>query len=132
MLWLPLMAGAGLLGGMMKHGHDQAVENSDRNLAAATARYSPWTGMTPQPVRHAGSMFGDALQGATSFGMMGQGLDSMAGGKPAMPGVLPDAQNNVMDGASHMQGSAGYGDMSQYGSNPWVNMRKPTLFSSPA
>lgn len=42
-----------------------------RKLAAQTALYSPWTGMTPDKVQEA-DPFGSTLQGATAGAMYGQ------------------------------------------------------------
>lgn len=92
MFWLPLaMAAGGAMMGKAKHDKDVANENADRDLASATARYSPWTGMHPNAVRRAGSEFGDVGQGALSGGMMGmqfgQGSPAVSGGAPAAGGA---------------------------------------------
>jgi len=65
------MAAAGAMAGKAKNDRANEIEKSDRNLAAETARYSPWTGMAPGQIRRSGSMFGDVAQGALSGAMMG-------------------------------------------------------------
>lgn len=50
---------------------DKDKANRQRELAAATARYSPWTGLQAQPVQEA-DPWGSALQGATAGAGMGQ------------------------------------------------------------
>jgi hypothetical protein len=70
---LPMAVGAGM--GALKNKRAQEVENSDRKLAAETQRYSPWTGLKAQPIRQAGSTFGDVLGG----GMAGFGVAQSAG-----------------------------------------------------
>lgn len=73
-----IAGGAGL--GAIKHfAVDKPQEEKDRELASQTARYSPWTGLKPQPVERA-SLFKSALQGlgaglgaAQTFGSFGGG-----------------------------------------------------------
>lgn len=83
----PLLAaaiGAGGLLGFMKNRRAQQIEDSSRKLAAETARYSPWTGMTPGPIQHAGSMFGDVASGALSTGLTAHTLGAGGGGAPGL------------------------------------------------
>lgn len=47
---LPIL---GAIGGGLKFLLDKNNEAKDRHLQAETARYSPWTGMSPQPVKRA-------------------------------------------------------------------------------
>jgi len=69
-----IMAAAGAAKAMTV---DKAREDRQRKLATETARYSPWTGMTPGQIQEA-DPFGSALQmGATGFGM-GQGMQNQA------------------------------------------------------
>ncbi len=56
---------------------DAPKEKKQRELAAQTAIYSPWTGLNPmsampQPTDY----FGSALQGGMAGGMMGQGMEN--------------------------------------------------------
>lgn len=81
MLFPLLMAAGGGLLGLMKHKREEQIEGSSRKLAAETARYSPWTGMTPGPIKYAGSMFGDIGSGALSGGLTGA---TFAGGAPEL------------------------------------------------
>jgi hypothetical protein len=73
---------AGALAGKMKNDHARQVEESDRKLAAETQRYSPWTGLQAQPIRRAGSQFGDVFGGGVQGAMIGQQFGGM-GGAPA-------------------------------------------------
>lgn len=63
---------------------DQPKEARQRELAAQTALYSPWTGMQPGPIQEA-DPFGSALQGATAGMMLGGmgGAGGAAGGAGA-------------------------------------------------
>lgn len=75
MAWLPLATAAmGAIAGKAKNDRAQQIESSDRNLAAQTQRYSPWTGMSAQPIRHAGSQFGDVFGGGVNGAMMGSNI----------------------------------------------------------
>lgn len=75
MAWLPLAGlAAGAVGGVMKHQQQKKQEDADRQLAATTQQYSPWTHLQAQPVQRAGSMFGDVLQGGIGGGMSGASL----------------------------------------------------------
>lgn len=67
--WIPLAIGAGL--GVAKFAADKEKEKRERALQAATARYSPWTGMSPQAVAEP-SLMGNLVQGGTAGAMFGQ------------------------------------------------------------
>lgn len=75
---MPLFAGIGM--GVLNYSSDRGKESRDRGLQAATARYSPWTGMKPQAVHEANAM-GDIGQGALSGYQMGQAADQAASQK---------------------------------------------------
>lgn len=77
MLPLLIAAGAGL--GAYKGYQDNKREQKDREIAAATARYSPWTGMQPQAVRRSEGVVGGAAQGGMSGAMLGQNINAMNG-----------------------------------------------------
>lgn len=87
-----IMGGAGLLKSEIL---DRPREEKQREMAAVTARWSPWTGMAPQGIREA-DPFGSALQGAAVGGMLGQN-QAAAGKKQDLnelnleggPGVSP-------------------------------------------
>lgn len=56
---------------------DQPAEKKDRAVAAAVARFSPWTHLDPgnyMPKR--ADMFGSVLQGGTTGAMLGQGMQN--------------------------------------------------------
>ena len=67
--WIPLAIGAGL--GAAKYAVDKGKEKRDRALQAATAKYSPWTGMAPQAVAEP-NILGNVIQGGTAGAMFGQ------------------------------------------------------------
>ncbi len=76
--WVPVaMAAAGAMKSKMDSDRAQQIEEQDTQLAAETAKWSPWTGMRPNQIRRAGSgtsaVMGGAMQGFTSGMMMGQG-----------------------------------------------------------
>ncbi len=73
-------AGGAIAGGVKaKMAADK--EAKDRQLAADTQRFSPWTGMQAGPIEQANPV-GDVLQGATAGGMFGQGLGQQMQGGP--------------------------------------------------
>lgn len=99
MLWA-IPVGLGLAGAYMgkkKHEREQQIEDSDRKLAAETARYSPWTGMTPGPIRRAGSefgsVFGGGLQGGLGGLMFAQGAKELSADTPTE--TKTDGQSNL-------------------------------------
>lgn len=75
-------AGVGALAGGAKAAIAGGKESRDRQLAADTQRYSPWTGMQAAPVESANPV-GDIMGGAVSGGMFGQGLAKGIGQGPA-------------------------------------------------
>lgn len=85
----------GLLGGsalgLVKGGIlDADKEKRQRKQEAEIARYSPWTGMKAQAVQSADPL-GSAMQGATTGGMLGSGIQ--AGMKPEAAAAVPGAAN---------------------------------------
>ena len=88
MAWVTVgVMAAGAVAGKMKNDHAKDVENSQRNLAAETQRYSPWTGMKANAIPMADSAGGDIFAGGLSGAMAGQGLQKgMAGMKPSAGG----------------------------------------------
>lgn len=96
-LTIGLMAGGGL--GLVKGILDQGREAKDRQVAAETTRYSPWTHMQAQPVQRA-DLLGSAMQGGTAGAMMGQGYQNMQNQQG-----LVDAQTGYYNAAA--RGAAG-------------------------
>lgn len=86
---------------------NQGKEQKDRDLAAATQRYSPWTGLQAQPVKRA-NFAGDLAQGYGSY--MGQkqndeAFTSNQALKQAQIGALNRSQNPyVFSNATPMAG----------------------------
>lgn len=68
-----LAAGGGILG-LLKAYRDQQNEKGARELAAVTAKYSPWTGMQPKEVKKA-DYLGSAFEGALGGASLGQNID---------------------------------------------------------
>jgi hypothetical protein len=75
---LPLLL-AGAAVGLARGYADQQREKKDRQTQAEIARYSPWTGMGPSPVKPA-DMLGSTMQGAMGGAMMGQAMGGGGGG----------------------------------------------------
>lgn len=126
---LPIIAGliaGGALGAGKYFGVDRGKEERDRKLQAATALYSPWTGMQAQPV-HEADLFGDVLQGATAGGQMGQNVESLGGASEMQKRNLAlldseIARNNaytqrLSPGQTPAPGMGGPNQGPQY--NPW-------------
>lgn len=69
----PLTAAAVLGGvGLLKSEFiDRPREDRQRKMAAVTARWSPWTGMSPNQIQEA-DPFGTAIQGGLAGAMIGQ------------------------------------------------------------
>ena len=70
-----LTAGLVAGGGAKYFLEDKPRANAERRAAAETIRYSPWTGMSPQPISNP-SLLGNLSQGALTGVAAGQ----MAGG----------------------------------------------------
>lgn len=68
---MTMMALLGALGLGKSELIDRPREQRQRKLAAQTALYSPWTGMSPDKVQEA-DPFGSTLQGVTAGAMYGQ------------------------------------------------------------
>ena len=96
MAWVPVaMMAAGAIAGQQKQKRQQAMEESDRKLAAETARYSPWTGMTPNQIRHAeNSAFGATLGGGLAGYSQGSAMQGSMGGSNTQQGMTPDQQQS--------------------------------------
>lgn len=73
---LPYLAIGGGVLGLLKAYRDQENEKGARELASVTARYSPWTGMRPQPVKTA-DYFGSIAEGALGGASLGQNVDQV-------------------------------------------------------
>lgn len=126
--------GGGVLGAK-KNQRAREIEDADRKLASATARYSPWTGMTPNAIRYAGSAFGDIGSGLLSGGLTGASLGSAFSEAPQTPGLTgsetlqkPALGQGFGQQPSFFQApqapgySLGFGDAGGAGDNPWANM----------
>lgn len=74
MFWIPLAIGAAA--GIAKGEQDKKRAARQRNVEAATAAYSPWTGMKPNAVQEGPSSLESGLQGASTGAALGQGMES--------------------------------------------------------
>lgn len=95
MAWVPLaMMAAGAVAGHQKQKQQQAMADSDRKLASETARYSPWTGMTPGQIRNPeNSAFGATLGGGIAGYSQGAGMQGAMGGGQQTGGMSPAQQS---------------------------------------
>lgn len=119
MPWIPIaMAAAGALAGKAKNDRAKDVESSDRTLASATQRYSPWTGMQAGPIHHAGSAFGDVFGGGVGGAMMGQSLANGMGSMGGAPAGAPMAGGTAGMGAQEMGQTMSPMDQMQLQQNP--------------
>jgi hypothetical protein len=113
------MTAAGAIMAAKKNERARQVEDADRKLASATAKYSPWTGMTPNQIRNAGSTFGDIAGGAMS---------GLTGGMMMKQGMATDSATPVASSASAYQPSASaamdssYQQQIQQSQSPWENL----------
>ena len=72
MIWPLIAGGAGV--GFLKALRDQEMEKGDRELAAITAQYSPWTCMRPNAVKKA-DFIGSMAEGALGGASLGQNME---------------------------------------------------------
>lgn len=119
MAWVTVgVATAGAIAGKMKNDAAKEREAKDVQLASATQRYSPWTGMSAQPVQHANSAGGDIFGGAVGGAMAGQSLSNgMAG--------MSKPQGTAMAGGPQMSPDEAM-QKDIYG-NPIGGNRTPTM-----
>ena len=98
-----------LIGGLVGLGKaaliDRPREQRQRELAATQALYSPWTGITPQPIQEADPI-GSAIQGA-AMGQYVQGMGAKSTPKSASP------YEGMSDEQILMQAKAGKGATDQ-------------------
>lgn len=95
MSWLTVAIGAGA-GVLKAELVDKPKENSDRQLAAQTQRYAPWTGNKAGPIRYADPV-GSGLQFGMMAGSMKQGMQNS------------DNQKKIADGLAGSGGGASRG-----------------------
>lgn len=75
----PYTIGGGAILGLIKNHEDQAQSERDRELAATTQRYSPWTGLKAGPIGTYASPIAAAFQGGVSGAGLGQQLAQATG-----------------------------------------------------
>lgn len=106
---LAIGAGAGLLKSELV---DRPKEQRQRTLAAATQRYSPWTGLKAQPIQEADPM-GSALTYGSTGAQMGVNMQNAT------------AQQNLMQAQSKWLNN------NPYSSSQAAAMAGPTMYGSP-
>jgi hypothetical protein len=103
---------------------DQPKERRQRELAAQTALYSPWTGMQPQPVQEA-SPFNSALQG----GVMGMLADKYsAGGAGGSAAAAQETKANPTPPVTGAPGVANLGANAYRGPGSMMGMGEDFRF----
>lgn len=101
-MWQAMAAGAGL--GLGKSLLDQQQEKRDREMAAAIAQWSPWTGMqVPMPKRT--DYLGNVMQGGLAGASLGQGMDQQAAYQNYMMGGQP---STAQPGYNYMGTTGGF------------------------
>jgi len=140
------MAAAGLLKGKLDSDRAKQIENSDRQLASETARYSPWTRMQPQQIRQApsafGTMLGSGMQGAGFGAMLGQGMagggGSAATGAEGATASIPETKGSLLGNdynlasSQYSQPASVTGDMPSIYSNKIGSVGNPNLTYDPS
>jgi hypothetical protein len=91
------LAGAAL--GAYKYNQDKNKENRDRYTAAATARYSPWTGMKPGGIDEA-----DAIGTIGTGAFQGASFDQQFGGSAKKPEMADNVENPNIENPEDAQG----------------------------
>lgn len=87
------LGGAGL--GLVKNNQDKAEYNRQKELAAQTAQYSPWTGMQADMPKNKPNAFGSLLQGALGGAQMGMPGGMFGGAAAPAPAAGPQAAGIV-------------------------------------
>lgn len=91
-----LLAGGGM--SLFKNEQDQKNYMTQMKLAAATQKYSPWTGLKAQ-IPNAPNPVGTTLSYMGAGGAMGQGVQNAGAGSPATSGGAMNA--NAMNAAGN-------------------------------
>ena len=93
---LPFLAAGGFLG-LLQGSNAEAKEREDRRIAAAVARYAPFTGQAIPGIKKA-DMLGSIFQGGLTGAQVGLGIESMA---------MKTELNNAL--VEYLRGSGGAG-----------------------
>lgn len=100
MPWLALALGAGA--GLVKsEAVDRPKEDRDRQLAAATQRFAPWTGLKAGPITEA-----DPLGSALTYGAQGAQLQQNIQNSQAQQGLVGAQTNWLNHGGSPLATAA--------------------------
>lgn len=128
MLWFIPAAGLAAVGaarGVAQKKAAKSRELNDRLLNAEITRYSPWTGMAPQPVQPAQyDVLGTALQGGLQGAAFGQKVNELGAAKQFQDDYLQmerDRINALRANAFNQNvGPAMQMPAMNYQYNPWV------------
>jgi hypothetical protein len=115
---MPTMLAIGAGVGLAKNQLIDAPEAArQRTLQAATARYSPWTGLKAQPVANP-NPFAAAIQGGVTGAAMGKYMAASPSEDAADSGQILAANSGV---APSMGANAGTGTQMYDPNNPWAS-----------
>ena len=126
-----ILGGTGVVKGLTV---DKWKEDRQRELAASTQRYSPWTGLQAGAIEEADPL-GQGIQGGLQGAAFGQNMQNAAAAKGLAAKVPVDADGvsnslaptkaNVAAMQAKENSSNVFGDPSQipYNQNMWQNMR---------
>ena len=110
---MPLLIGLAAGGALANTYSQQQAYDQKKKIAAATQRYSPWTGMKADtPVQP--SMVGSAFQGGAQGAMLGQGINNAAASQQ-----LADQQAKWLQQNPYNYGTGASAAMGTGASNPW-------------
>lgn len=101
-------AAGGAIAGNAKQRRQQEIEDQTRALASETARYSPWTKMTPNEIQYAGSGVENVYGGTLAGGLTGHGIGKQFGTEGGLWGKLSKKQAapNLFTGQSYLDTSS--------------------------
>lgn len=120
---IPLAVGAA--SGLIQNNQKQAEYNRQKQLAADTERYSPWTGQHGQMPSGKPNLFNSVLQGGMTGLSFAQGLGGMGG--------APGAAANPMAGAEQVKPmnpvSAPNTMAGGFSQSPWSMQKAPNFYT---
>lgn len=124
----------GAIGGNEKAQRQKQIEDQSRKLASETARYSPWTHMTPGPIQYAGSDMDNIGGSALGGGLTGLSLGQALGGAaPASSAVSNPPGGQYSLGVNTNLGQSMPSSPPSFGLNTWGQMKEqqsPNMFAN--
>jgi hypothetical protein len=128
MAWVSVGLGvAGALLGHQQHQAQLAAQEADAQRASATERYSPWTHLQANAIRHPSSTeFGSLAGGGLSGFMQGQAINNAMAAKPGVPGggMDPSTGANALGGQNMAAQMGQDAQMPAGGGSPWFGMQQ--------